>query len=194
MISKTLTFLTSYLNQEMTMLYGFSQDTEVVVASSLVSIRGGLNSDIDNKIVISIINIERESTVKAQVNHITRDGNSMIKIAQPMVLNLYLLVSANYSSENYIEASKILSSIISLFNSTSYFTREKYPSMEAPIEKLTMEIYNVPVTELNHIWNGIGANYVPSIVYKVRMVGIQERGIKERTPAIKGLDGNAKKQ
>ena len=64
--------------------------------------------------------------------------------------------------------------------------------MQSPLEKLTMEIFNLPINELSHIWSGIGAKYVPSIIYKIRMLTIQEEIIKKEVPSVTGLSGNSK--
>ena len=62
--------------------------------------------------------------------------------------------------------------------------------MPSPLEKLTFEIFNLPINELSHIWSGIGAKYVPSIIYKVRMISIQENIAKEEIPSVSQLHGS----
>ena len=64
--------------------------------------------------------------------------------------------------------------------------------MEAPLEKLTFEIFNVAMNELSHIWSGIGAKYLPSIIYKVRMLSIQEKRVQKEVPGITGLGKDVK--
>ena len=56
MIAKALTFLTSYLNNQMKALYGLDKDTNAVVASSLINPDGVITDNIENQIVISVIN------------------------------------------------------------------------------------------------------------------------------------------
>jgi len=184
MITKSLTFLTDFLNHELKISFGL--DINPVVASSLINPDGSITDNIENKIVISVINMEHETYAKSQQNY-KNDGNTYGKIAPAIHLNLYLLISANYSSNNYLEAFKILSEVISTLQANPYFTSQENPTMESPLTKLTLEIFNIPITELSHIWSGIGAKYVPSIVYKMRMITIQEGKIKKEIPAIKGL-------
>lgn len=190
MIAKTLTFITELLNQELKMSFGFNDNR--VVASSLVNPDGSIPSNAENKIVISVVNLEHETAMKSMGNYMTDGGNSFAKMAPPVHINLYLLISANYDSSNYIEANKVLSAIIGVFQANPYFNRQTNPEMQTPLEKLTMEIFNLPINELSHIWSGIGAKYVPSIIYKVRMLTIQEELIKKEVPSIGGLSGNAK--
>jgi hypothetical protein len=190
MIAKTLTFLTELLNQELKVTFGFNDNR--VVASSLVNPDGSMPSNAENKIVISVVNLEHETFMKSGGNYVTDGAMNYGKIAPPVYLNLYLLVSANYDSNNYIEANKVLSAIIGVFQANPYFNRQTNPEMQVPLEKLTMEIFNLPINELSHIWSGIGAKYVPSIIYKVRMLTIQEEIIKKEVPGIAGLSRKAK--
>ncbi|MEM7085767.1 MAG: DUF4255 domain-containing protein [Bacteroidota bacterium] len=190
MIAKTLTFITNLLNQELKVSFGFNDNR--VVASSLVNPDGSMPSNAENKIVISVVNLEHETLMKSMSNYMTDGGKNYAKVAPPVHINLYLLISANYDSSNYIEANKVLSAIIGVFQANPYFNRQTNPEMQPPLEKLTMEIFNLPINELSHIWSGIGAKYVPSIIYKVRMLTIQEELIKKEVPGISGLSGKSK--
>jgi len=189
MIAKTLTFISDVLNNEIKMSFGINEDR--VIASSLINPDGTVTDNIENKVIISVINIEHETTMKS-LNNYLREGNDYGKITPPVHLNLYLLVSANYDSGNYLEAHKMLSAVIQVFQANPYFTNQTHPEMKAPLEKLTFEIFNLPINELSHIWSGIGAKYVPSIIYKVRMMTVQEDIIKKEVPGVSGLRGDPK--
>lgn len=185
MIAKALTFIADFLNHQIKMSYGIDEDR--VVISSLINPDGSITENIENKIVISVINLEHETTVKSMNNYVDGSNNNYGKVSPPVYLNLYLLISANYDSGNYIEALKILSTVIGIFQANTYFTLQKNPEMQSPLEKLTFEIFNLPINELSHIWSGIGAKYVPSIVYKVRMITIKEDLITKEVPGLSGI-------
>ena len=188
MLSKVLTFVSGFLNNEIKMIYGI--DHNPIVVSSLINPDGSITENIENKIVISVINLEQETTVKALNNFISDNNNNYARVSPPIYLNLYLLISANYDSSNYMESLKMLSSVISVFQSNTYFTSDINTDMPAPLEKLTFEIFNMPISELSHIWSGIGAKYVPSIIYKVRMITINESLVKSEAVGISGLHGS----
>jgi len=190
MIAKTLSFITDLLNQELKLTFGIDEDK--VVASSLINPDGSIASNIENKIVVSVINLEHETTRKHLSAYVKDGSQNFGKVAPPVQLNLYVLVSANYDSTNYLEANKMLSAVIGVFQAHPYFTKESNPSMQKPLEKLTFEIYNLPINELSHIWSGIGAKYVPSIIYKIRMLAIREDIIHKEVPGITGLGTGAK--
>lgn len=188
MIAKALTFVSDFLNHQIKMSYGIDENR--VVISSLINPDGTITENIENKIVISVINLEHETTVNSSGNYINGGNNNFGKVSPPVYLNIYLLISANYDSGNYIEALKMLSTVIGVFQANTYFTQQKNPTMPSPLEKLTFEIFNLPINELSHIWSGIGAKYVPSIVYKVRMISIREDLITKEVPGLSGVQNN----
>lgn len=192
MLDKTLIFITNLLNRNLKMSFGLTDD--IVVPGSLINLDGSVTNNIENKVIISIINLEHEKTVKHMGGYIPDQQGKFSKVNPPVYLNLYLLISANYNAANYLEALKMLSAVIGFFQSNKIFKSAEYPDLNPHIDRLTFEIYNVPIQELSHIWGGIGAKYVPSMVYKVRMVSIQKGEIKEEVPGITGLGANTQKQ
>ncbi|GAA3591234.1 DUF4255 domain-containing protein [Flavivirga amylovorans] len=192
MLEKALLFISNLLNKELKMSFGLTDD--MVVVGSLINLDGSITKNIENKVVLSIINLEHEKTIKHREEYINNGQGSFNKINEPVYLNLYLLISANYNSDNYMEALKMLSAVIGVFQASRVFKSETYPDLDPLIKRLAFEIYNVPVQELSHVWSGIGAKYVPSMLYKVRMIGIQKGQIKEQIASISGLETSAKKQ
>ncbi|HBR53839.1 MAG TPA: DUF4255 domain-containing protein [Flavobacteriaceae bacterium] len=188
MIHKALEFLQDYLNKELKMTLALSEDS--VVASSLVNPDGSVVESTQNKVVISIVNMEHETFVKSTQQYKSDGEHSYGKINPPIHLNLYLLITSNHS--NYLEAYKRLSVVITKFQANPYFNKNEFSQMPDPIKKLTLEIFNIPITELSHIWSGIGAKYVPSIIYKMRMVTLEETKIKKEIPGVTGLGNTAK--
>ena len=191
MIAEALKFIKELLEMEMTLAFG-EKDGGRVVASSLLNPDGSTVSDINNKIVVTVINLEQETTRKHMGNYVNDGKQNFGKVAPPVQFNLYVLISANFeSSKNYLQANEMLSAIIGVFQSQPYFTKNSKIKMKPPLEKLTFEIYNVAMNELSHIWSGIGAKYMPSIIYKVRMLAIQKEQIQKEVPSITGLGGTA---
>lgn len=177
MIDKALNFIADFLDKELKTKFNLDQDS--VIVSSLVNPDGSVSKNIENKIVVSVINIEHETFIKTSTNYKTDVNTIYSKATPPVNLNLYLLISANYNSLNYLEALKMLSAVIASFQANPFFTKNEHPNMMEPLEKLTLEVYNVPITELSHIWSSIGAKLVPSMVYKLRMIILQEEQLKE---------------
>lgn len=189
MIDKALEFITTYINKELTLIFGLTD--EKVVAGNLINLDGTLTDNIENKVVISLINIENETFAKNPGTYIQKGENQYSKIDPPVYLNLYLLFAANYTSTNYLESLKMLSASIAALQANSSFERSDFPDMDPSIDRLTMEIHNVPINELSHIWSGIGAKYVPSIIYKMRMLTIQRNQVQATVKGINQLAGDS---
>lgn len=185
MIAKAISFISDYLNKEIKLTFGLSEDK--VAVSSLINPDGSVTENIENKIIISLINLEHETTTKQTGNMLNGGNKQFGKIAPPVFLNLYLLVSANYNSSNYLEALKMLSAVIAIIQANPSFSRNNFTEMDASVSKLNFEIYNIPINELSHIWSGIGAKYVPSIIYKVRMITVQKNLVQEEIAGIGGI-------
>jgi hypothetical protein len=182
MLEKALVFISNLLNKELKMAFGLTDDP--VVVGSLINLDGSITKNIENKVVLSIINLEHEKVVKHNKTYVSSPTGAYHKVNPPVHLNLYVLASANYNSGNYMEALKMLSSVIGVFQASKVFTANTYPELAPYIERLTLEIYNVPVQELSHVWSGIGAKYVPSILYKVRMISIEKDRVQEEISGI----------
>lgn len=185
MIDKVLGFITTYINQEIKMSFGLTDNK--VIASSLINPDGSLTDNIENKIIISVINLEHETTTKMMGNFVASPDSQYGQVAPPVYLNIYLLFSANYMAANYMESLKMLSAVIGILQAVPYFERRDYPVMDPSIDKLAFEIFNVPINELSHIWSGIGAKYVPSIIYKVRLIAISKNLVTSQVAGISGI-------
>lgn len=132
-----------------------------------------------NKIGMSIINIEEERVVKDQVfEH--RNLNGVYERYNPeLKLNLYVLFCANFvnsgESTKYGEGLKQLSNVISFFQGKNVFTPDNTPEMDPSLQKLVVDIYSYSFEQQYNFWSILGAKYLPSILYKVRLVTIQEK-------------------
>lgn len=154
----------------------------------------------DNSIGLSLVNIEEERIFKEQrVNFINQDG--IVEKRNPeLKLNLYVLVSANFNgtadaNDDYKEGLKQLSKVISFFQAHTVFTPDKYPllaSEDENIQKLVVDLYSYSFEQLYNFWSVIGAKYLPSVLYKVRLLRIQEREVFSLNPPIEKITINGK--
>ncbi|WP_075342975.1 DUF4255 domain-containing protein [Tenacibaculum agarivorans] len=192
MLDRVLIFIRDLLNKELKMSFGLTED--IVMVSSLINLDGSITQNIENKIILSVINLEQEKAVKNTQEYHNTGRGTFNKMNPPVYLNMYLLISANYNSDNYIEALKMLSAVIGTLQATKVFTPSTHPDLDESVERLIFQIYNVPIQELSHVWSGIGAKYVPSMVYKVRMISIQKGRIIEQVSGINNSGAGAQKK
>jgi uncharacterized protein DUF4255 len=157
----------------------------------------------DKGIGMSLVNIEEERVFKEQrVTFINKDGIAE-KRNPEIKLNLYVLISANFTNANgdqdatddYIEGLKRLSRVIAFFQANTVFTPDKYPllaSVDENIQKLAVELYSYSFEQLYNFWSVIGAKYLPSVLYKVRVLTIQASEVESLNLPIEKISINGK--
>jgi hypothetical protein len=56
--------------------------------------------------------------------------------------------------------------------------------MPSGIEKLVVELHQLNFEQQNNLWAVLGAKYLPSVLYKVRAISIQEGQTKDQQTPI----------
>ncbi len=67
------------------------------------------------------------------------------------------------------------------------FTPFTHPSLDPGIEKLVFELYNLSFEQLNQVWGMLGGKYYPSVLYKMRVISIDEMSIEAEGEPIKEI-------
>ena len=183
MIHTALEFISQTLNSHLQQINGITSN--LVSLTNIASESGIIIPD--DSIGVSLVNIEEERIFKEQrFTVINRDG--IVETRNPEIkLNLYVLFAANYQREgvetdssDYIEGLKQLSNIISFFQARNVFTSDNYPlmaEMDPKLTKLVIELYSYTFEQMYNFWSVLGAKYLPSVLYKVRLISIQEEEI-----------------
>ncbi|MFZ6774440.1 DUF4255 domain-containing protein [Undibacterium sp. SXout7W] len=158
-----------------------SVQESAVVLSGLANPDGSVPLAINNKIVLTLVNIEKE-TAMGTTGFIPRMGAGFGRSNPTLYLNVYVLVSASFT--NYSTGLRRLNQSIGFFQSKPSFTAQNSVAFPAGFELLTMELVSLSMAELSTLWAVLGANYLPSAVYKLRMATVQNEWITEPVPAI----------
>jgi len=169
MLDVALKFLTGELNTFLVMRtdsdFGEAELCRVVDDSGKWAVK-------EDHLGVSIINLEEERTVKSQTpEKVFLDGR-LVTLEPELKLNLHVLITSNF--KNYDQALKYISHVLIFFQSHLSFTHEQYPSLDSRIEKLTVELLSLNYEQLNQIWAFLGAKQLPSVMYKIRMVVLQD--------------------
>jgi Pvc16 N-terminal domain len=148
-----------------------------------------------NNIVITLVNIEEESTLKNQPALRRPVANTGIYQNPPVCLNLYVLLTCNYSGNDYLLALKRLSYIVRFlqsknsFSSSSSVTGGGIDLTEEDITdlKFTLELYTLTFEQINHLWGSLGGRQMPFAMYKLRLVAITDRAVVREVPLIEEI-------
>ncbi|CAN5447995.1 hypothetical protein BH23BAC3_BH23BAC3_07830 [soil metagenome] len=132
-----------------------------------------LQEDNSSGIVISLLNVEEEHTLK-NTPHFVRKNNQLIYKEPPVFLNLNILLAFEFG--NYGTSLQRLEETVLFFQNKSWFISEKARD-ENPfppgVNKLILNLQQLNFEHLNHIWSISGGTHFLSLLYKVRLVKIQ---------------------
>lgn len=126
---------------------------------------------LEETIGLSLINLEEERTMKEQLPKYNPNDSYLVREPE-LRLNLYIMLAANF--RQYDQALMYLSYVLTYFQSHPVFTSDKYPALDARIGKLVLELQSVTYEQLNQIWASVGGKQLPCMIYKVRMVVLQD--------------------
>lgn len=133
----------------------------------------------DQRIILSLVNIEEEATMKNRAYYSRTNINDIAYQNPPVYLNIYILVTAYYNS--YDGALKRLSNVIQFFQGKSNFSIKNAPFSPTNIGEESLEIFlelfSMTFEQLNHLWGSLGGKQWPSVLYKVRLVRITDSRI-----------------
>jgi hypothetical protein len=139
----------------------------------------------EDHIGAALINLEEERILKSQMPETTYVGGRHVVMDPALKLNLHVLFAAKF--QQYDQALRMLSFVLTYFQSHRGFTPEACPGLDARIEKLTAELLSLSYEQLNQVWAFVGGKQLPSVAYRIRMVTLQDaaqRGIE--TPFSQG--------
>lgn len=202
MIDKALDFLTKEVDAYLTLQNGAPTSGSWIVLSNVATESG--NWAIPNDTLgLSLINIEEERVFKDQ-NTTFRGEDGKIQHYNPeLKLNLYVLITARFVNADgaggsnaglqYMEGLKRLSHVISLFQAKNVFTPDNSPALPGSLQKLIVELYSYSFEQQYNFWAVIGAKYLPSVLYRVRLVTFQEARPTDSLTPITEVESNLTK-
>ena len=149
-----------------------------------ITAAGGNNGQGRGKIVLSVVNVLEERTLKNEPNQIRDDVALRVRyVNQPVFLNLAVLVTATHNA--YADALVALSRAVLFFQFRTVFTPDTVdPSSlttNAPVNvldrldefKLIFNLMSPTLEEVNHLWGTLGGKQFPFALYSMRMLEMQ---------------------
>lgn len=186
MIHAAVSHIANQLNQFLKRSFDLNED--VVVMSNILEQDGTLAPNISNKLVVFLVNVERETTSALQAK--SSDFAQSASTYPPVFLNLYVMIAGHFGASNYAEALKFLSNTVSFFQRQPVFDHQLTPDLDKRIDKLALDIENLNIQDLSSLWGVLSGKYLPSILYKVRMVSFDAGDIRSQLSPIKGVESS----
>lgn len=158
---------------------------EHVILDNVSTVEGNNRPELQNRIIISLVNLEEESALKNILSY--QRTPSGLKVENPPIqLNLYLLFCTNFSDDQfgYQLGLQQLSLIVQFFQGNNIFTLQNSPNfsitdgLENPdlLElRLMLDLYTLTFEQINHLWGSLGGKQIPFVMYKARLVRVRDR-------------------
>lgn len=160
---------------------GLATDEDIVVLENIALADSDHESaaDMVNKVVLSLLTIDEEATLRNRPNRILT-GNKTTYQNEKVMLNLYLLFSGNRT--HYKDSLRFVSLVIAFFQAKNVFTQANtsFNRVVSPFNELgdfqfTLELYTPTFEDLNYIWGTLGGKQYPSALYKLSLVSIEHK-------------------
>jgi len=151
---------------------------DMVVLTNPVDMKGNLNSQMDNKICFFLQNIEEERVIK------NGSYQAYAGMNPPMHFNMYVMFVANFPDPNYIESLRYISLLIEFFQGNYVFENSNLSSLSSNVSKISFEYVNLDFKDLSNVWGLAGLKYMPSVIYKIKLLTFTSFLIKEDVPSI----------
>lgn len=132
---------------------------------------------LDGKVIISLLSVEEEPTLKNMPAVKVVDNKSEYR-NPPVNVNIYLMVAAN--CEFYDTSLTSISRTIEFFQGKKIFTssntvynRDNASLGELDQFRFIVELYTPGFEVLNNIWGTLGGRQLPSVIYKVQILQLE---------------------
>lgn len=175
MISEALAFLIAEANRYLDAQLG-NATPERVVLGNIARLGdneaiGGGSAGNSGVAMLTLVNIE-EDKASRNPQHFRRLDDQIIYRNPSIQLSLYGLFSAH--TNTYPTALEILNYIVQCFQAQRTFDSQSHPNLDPQIGNLTVDLFSLSFEQLNHLWSILGGKYYPSVLYKVRLVRIED--------------------
>ena len=184
MIHNLLPVVCSELNDYFKSRYGVREDR--LVLSNLINQDGSVALEGSNTVVCSLVNVEEETTLKATAGT-TSSGGAFVKSSPDIYVNLTVIFSSYFVGKNYVEALKFLSGVIYFFQGKPVFTNDNTPGLSDNVEKAVFDLTSLSFHDLSAVFQMMGSKYLPSVVYRIRMLTFATDNMEDTIPSISGI-------
>ena len=171
-------------------------DDSVLVLENIAKQDDATVLRLKDRVAVSLLNMEEESTLKNIPNTSFKDGKTIYK-NNKVNLNLYVLFSANRTA--YDKALVSINNIVEFFQSKKVFTQVNTPFTstssifdELKEFKFIVDLYTPTFEQLNYIWGTLGGKSVPSVLYKISIIEIESDIMKDTGQPITNIVGELK--
>jgi hypothetical protein len=183
MIAHALTIVKNELDRHLATFGGNTPHAELGNVGEVATSAPG-NGSARNKVLLSVINVQEERTLKNVATYVRDDAAMRVRYENPPTfLNLAVLVVATHAK--YDDALLALSRALLFFQFRNVFTQENVEPQSltngAPVNdldrlvefKLIFNLWSPTLEEVNDMWGMLGGKQFPFALYSMRMLELK---------------------
>lgn len=110
MIKKILTYYAERLDEYLSRLHHQPEGL------ATVGFIGSAGEECPNKVVISLVNLEKETS--GDMTYMQRSGGGFVGKGAPLMMNMHVMLAAVYDGKRYVESLSVLSETLAFIRST----------------------------------------------------------------------------
>lgn len=183
MIGSTLSFIANRLDEIIRQRLQLTPSERKLILSPFVDLNGSVAIQEENTLVMFPVNIQKDS-VAASVPQRPAVGEGIVNMPPPLHLNLYLVIGVYYEAAQLKYGLDLLTTAISILQGQPLWNHQNSPDLPEGIQKLVFEMESLDFHQQSHIWGHLGGKYLPSVVYKLRMIIIDDGKVEGVLPSI----------
>lgn len=104
------------------------------------------------------------------------------QLNEPIHLNLHIMFAALYN--RYEIGLQVLAEVIAYLHDKPIFDPANTPGMEPGLSRLALNLMKLTYAEQSSLWSCLGARYVPSVLYSVRMLSFGGGRVEALLPSV----------
>lgn len=128
-----------------------------------------------------LIRIEEEPTLRPPDRYARTSADGVMQRVEPEIrINLWLLFVARFA--DYAVGLRQLSRVVAYFQNHRVFNAGNSPELAEPVQQLIVELVTPSFSEQNEIWGSLRAAYLPSALYRIRLLIFSDADARTRVP------------
>lgn len=144
----------------------------------------------ENHVGLSLVQVEEERTLKAQRPESALIDGQNVMLEPELRVNLHVLCAARF--QQYDQALHYLAHVLTFFQANSHFDPTRFPALDPRIRKLTLELLPLNYEQTNQLWAFLGSRHLPSVVYRARLLALQDAEKIGVRPAVGAVDSQVR--
>ncbi|MEO1513375.1 MAG: DUF4255 domain-containing protein [Bacteroidota bacterium] len=184
MIGTTLDCVVRELNAVICRRLKLNPSSDKVQLSSIIEPDGSFSVQDNNVLLLKLVSIEPDPIANGSDPITYRGANPKLVESSPLYLNLKILLAAYFKPKDLKSGLNMLSMGIAYLQGKTLWNPQNTPSLPKGVQRLTFEMEGLDLHQQSHMWGAIGVKQMPAILYKLRMLTIDDHNIQEVIPVV----------